>query len=253
MSRRLAPHPPLPRYYGDESARPRWVRGLFDRTAGDYDRMEAILSGGSGAWYRGQALGRAGLAGGMQVLDVASGTGLVAAAALARVGASGGVVAVDPSLGMLAAGQDIGGLARVGAYAERLPFPAARFDFVSMGFALRHVADLGAAFAEFRRVLRPGGRLCVLEITRPRGRIARAALAAYMGGVVPVLARLFGRHADTALLMRYYWDTIDACVPAETVLAALDAAGFARVERHVELGIFSEYRAESPAAAPAQA
>jgi demethylmenaquinone methyltransferase/2-methoxy-6-polyprenyl-1,4-benzoquinol methylase len=153
---------------------------------------------------------------------------------------------VDPSLGMLAAGQGIAGLARVGAYAERLPFAAGCFDFVSMGFALRHVADLGATFAEFRRVLRPGGRICVLEITRPRGRIARAVLAAYMGGVVPVLARLFGRHADTAVLMRYYWDTIDACVPAETVIAALGTAGFARVERHVELGIFSEYRAQSP-------
>jgi demethylmenaquinone methyltransferase/2-methoxy-6-polyprenyl-1,4-benzoquinol methylase len=246
VTRPSAPHPTLPQYYGEDAARPRWVRGLFDRTAGDYDRMEAILSGGSGAWYRGEALARAGLASGMHVLDVASGTGLVAAAALARVGPSGSVVAVDPSLGMLAAGRGIERLARVGAYAERLPFDAARFDFVSMGFALRHVADLDATFGEFRRVLRPGGRVCVLEITRPRGRIARAVLAGYMGGVVPVLARLVGRHADTALLMRYYWDTIDACVPAETVIAALGAAGFARVERHVELGIFSEYRAQSP-------
>jgi demethylmenaquinone methyltransferase/2-methoxy-6-polyprenyl-1,4-benzoquinol methylase len=247
MPDRLAPHPPLPEYYGDEAARPAWVRGVFDRTAADYDRIEALMSGGSGAWYRGEALARAGLAAGMHVLDVASGTGLVAAAACSRVGTEGSVTAVDPSLGMLAQGRHIGGLARVGGMAERLPFADARFDFASMGFALRHVADLAAVFAELARVLRPGGRLCVLEITRPRGRIGTALLKAYMRGVVPVLARFAGRRAETAMLMRYYWDTIEACVPPETVLAALREAGFADVERHVELGIFSEYRARRPA------
>jgi demethylmenaquinone methyltransferase/2-methoxy-6-polyprenyl-1,4-benzoquinol methylase len=248
VSRPVAPHPPLPQYYGEEAARPAWVRGIFDRTAADYDRIEALMSGGSGAWYRGEALARAGLAPGMHVLDVASGTGLVAAAALDRVGSAGSVVAVDPSLGMLAAGRHLEGLARVGGAAERLPFADARFDFASMGFALRHVADIAAVFGEFRRVLRPGGRLCVLEISRPRGRLATAALGAYMRGVVPVLARLFGRQAETATLMRYYWDTIAACVPPETVLEALRAAGFAEVDRRVELGIFSEYRARRPAA-----
>jgi demethylmenaquinone methyltransferase/2-methoxy-6-polyprenyl-1,4-benzoquinol methylase len=116
-----------------------------------------------------------------------------------------------------------------------------------MGFALRHVADLGTVFREFRRVLRPGGRLCVLEISRPRGRIAMLALQAYMRGVVPLVARVVGRRAETATLMRYYWDTIDACVPPASIVAALHEAGFADVDRRVELGIFSEYRARRPA------
>jgi demethylmenaquinone methyltransferase/2-methoxy-6-polyprenyl-1,4-benzoquinol methylase len=241
--RPVAPHPALREYYGDDAARPGWVRGVFDRTAPDYDRIESLMSGGSGAWYRGEALARAGLAVGMHVLDVASGTGLVAAAARSRVGPAGSVVAVDPSLGMLREGRHIDGLLRAGGMAERLPFADERFDFASMGFALRHVADLGAVFAELHRVLRPGGRLCVLEITRPRGRFGRAVLKAYMRGIVPLAARLVGRSAETPMLMRYYWDTIEACVPPETVLAALRDAGFADVERHVELGIFSEYRA----------
>jgi demethylmenaquinone methyltransferase/2-methoxy-6-polyprenyl-1,4-benzoquinol methylase len=244
----LPPHAPLPSYYGDADSREHWVRGIFDRTAVDYDRVEALMSGGSGAWYRGEALARAGLAPGMRVLDVASGTGLVAGAAKARVGDAGEVIAVDPSLGMLAAGTRYAGIARVGGQAERLPFADSGFDFVSMGFALRHVADLAAVFGEFRRVLRPGGTLCVLEISRPRSRVAMAALRAYMRGVVPLVARFAGRRAETATLMRYYWDTIDACVPPESIVDALAAAGFAAVERHVELGIFSEYRAQRPAA-----
>jgi demethylmenaquinone methyltransferase/2-methoxy-6-polyprenyl-1,4-benzoquinol methylase len=244
----LPPHAPLPRYYGDADSREHWVRGIFDRTAVDYDRVEALMSGGSGAWYRGEALARAGLAPGMRVLDVASGTGLVAGAAKARVGDAGEVIAVDPSLGMLAAGTRYAGIARVGGQAERLPFADGGFDFVSMGFALRHVADLAAVFGEFRRVLRPGGALCVLEISRPRSRVAMAALRAYMRGVVPLVARFAGRRAETATLMRYYWDTIDACVPPESIVDALAAAGFERVERHVELGIFSEYRARRPEA-----
>ncbi len=81
VPRPVAPHPPLPEYYGAEAARPAWVRGVFDRTAADYDRIESFMSAGSGAWYRGEALARAGLGAGMDVLDVASGTGLVAAAA----------------------------------------------------------------------------------------------------------------------------------------------------------------------------
>jgi demethylmenaquinone methyltransferase/2-methoxy-6-polyprenyl-1,4-benzoquinol methylase len=243
----LPPHAPLHDYYGAPGARETWVRGLFDRTAVDYDRVETLMSGGSGAWYRGEALARAGLAAGMRVLDVASGTGLVAAAAKAQVGDAGEVIAVDPSLGMLAAGTRYERIARVGGMAERLPFTDAGFDFVSMGFALRHVADLGTVFREFRRVLRPGGRLCVLEISRPRGRIAMLALQAYMRGVVPLVARVVGRRAETATLMRYYWDTIDACVPPASIVAALHEAGFADVDRRVELGIFSEYRARRPA------
>jgi len=115
-----------------------------------------------------------------------------------------------------------------------------------MGFALRHVADLDAAFAEFFRVLRPGGRVCLLEITRPQKRLDALAIKFYLRRVVPWLARMFGRSRDMPALMRYYWDTIEACVPPQVVLARLTQAGFTAVERYVEARIFSEYRARKP-------
>jgi demethylmenaquinone methyltransferase/2-methoxy-6-polyprenyl-1,4-benzoquinol methylase len=127
--------------------------------------------------------------------------------------------------------------------AEALPRPDASCDFLSLGYALRHISDLTAAFAEFHRVLRPGGRLLILEISRPQGRFAHAAVRAYMRTVVPLVARLVARRGDTAELWRYYWDTIEACIPPEQVQEALRAAGFRDVRRHVELGIFSEYTA----------
>jgi demethylmenaquinone methyltransferase / 2-methoxy-6-polyprenyl-1,4-benzoquinol methylase len=238
-----APHPPLPEYYRGEEERRTFVRRIFDATAGDYDRIERLMAFGSGPWYRRQALLRAGLAPGMRVLDVAVGTGLVAREAVAVLGGQGLVVGLDPSIGML---RSTGGgldIATVQGVAESLPFEDGRFDFVSMGFALRHMSDLTVVFSELHRVLVPGGTACILEITRPRGRVAHALVKTYMRGVVPVLAKVFARQAETARLMRYYWDTIEACVPPERVLATLQAAGFGSAGRHVELGIFSEYTA----------
>jgi demethylmenaquinone methyltransferase/2-methoxy-6-polyprenyl-1,4-benzoquinol methylase len=130
--------------------------------------------------------------------------------------------------------------------AEILPLPDGSADFLSMGYALRHIGDLTAAYAEFFRVLRPGGLLCVLEITLPKGSVARAMLKGYMRGVVPWLSRRLARHGDMPELMRYYWDTIEACVPPATVMQGITDAGFADVSCHVELGIFSAYRARKP-------
>ena len=93
------------------------------------------------------------------------------------------------------------------------------------------------------RVLRPSGRLLILELTPPRSGFGRAALRLHMDRVVPLLARLRSRSRDAERLMHYYWDTIAACVPPESILAALRQSGFADVQRHVELAIFSEYSA----------
>lgn len=243
----LAPHPPLDGYYGNEAERARWVRRIFDRTAFDYDRVERLMALGSGGWYRRRALARAGLAPGMDVLDVGTGTGLTALAAIAIVGDARRVIGVDPSPGMLAASKVPPQSPRLVGAAERLPAADACVDFVSMGFALRHVSDIDAVFAEYFRVLRPGGRLCLLEITRPDGRLHFWLLRVYLRGVVPWLARLAGRSREMPELMRYYWDTIEACVPAATVLARLRQAGFVDVDRYVEGGMFSEYRARKPA------
>lgn len=238
------PHRPLLDYYQSPPNRAPWVRQLFDGTAPDYDRVTRLMDFGTGPGYRRAALLRAGLGAGMRVVDVGTGTGLVAREAAHIVGDAALVTGVDPSVGMMQeARTNVPGMVLIEGGAERIPLPDQQADFLSMGYALRHVGGLPAAFAEFRRVLKPGGRLCILEITQPAGRLSRLLLRAYMRGIVPVLSRLVARHPDTPKLMRYYYDTIEACVPPDVVLGALRQAGFSRVERHVEGGLLSEYRA----------
>lgn len=241
-----APHPPLTGYYGDAENRQGWVQRMFDDTAADYDRTERMIGFGSGSWYRRQALLRAGLQPGMQALDVGIGTGLVACRAAEIVGNPALVTGLDPSPGMLGNAKLPAGVKLVEGYAEEIPFPDASFDFVSMGYALRHISDLSVAFREFSRVLKPGGRLCILEITRPDSKLLGALLKAYMRGVVPALSKLTSKKADTPLMWSYYWDTIAACAPAAQVMHTLGDSGFRDVDRHLELKIFSEYRARKP-------
>jgi demethylmenaquinone methyltransferase/2-methoxy-6-polyprenyl-1,4-benzoquinol methylase len=241
----VRPHAPLPAYYGGDDEHRAFLRRIFDETAADYDRIERVLAFGSGSRYRRAALSRAGLESGAQVLDVGIGTGLVAREALALIGGQGRLVGVDPSPGMMKE-ISLPGIELICGRAEALPSDTASSDFVSMGYALRHIDDVGAAFAEFFRVLRPGGRLLVLEISKPAGRVSTALLKAYMRAVVPTIARVVARRRDTAELWRYYWDTIETCIAPEQVLSALRAVGFESVKRHVELGIFSEYTALKP-------
>jgi demethylmenaquinone methyltransferase/2-methoxy-6-polyprenyl-1,4-benzoquinol methylase len=176
----------------------------------------------------------------MRVLDVAAGTGLVSREAMRVVGEGGSVTGIDPSAGMIARAAG-SGIAIVRGRAETLPFAAGSFDFLALGFALRHVADLGTVLKEFHRVLAPGGRLLLLEITQPEGKMAAALFRMYLRGIAPWVARLIGRSLEAPMLYRYYWDTIAACVPPERVLATLAAAGFSGVRRRLGLGIFSEY------------
>ena len=236
-----APHAALSDYYEGEQGRKTFVRQAFDETAGDYDRIERMMAFGSGPWYRRRALARSGLTAGMDVLDVAFGTGLVAREAVRIVGDPHKVVGVDASIGMLRSPSRPPDIAAVQGMAEQLPFVSDRFDFLSMGFALRHMSDLSIVFAEFYRVLKRGGTVCVLEITRPKGRAASSVLKAYMRGVIPFLSRFAGSHRKTEQLFKYYWDTIEACVSPERVVGALRHAGFDDVKRFVEVGIFSEY------------
>ena len=234
-------HRPLKDYYAHEADRHGWVRRIFDQTAGDYDRVERVMALGSGSWYRRRALTLAGLQPGMRVLDVGVGTGLTARQAARLVGPSGQVTGVDPSAGMMARAIVPTGVQLLLGSAEAIPLPADTVDFLSMGYALRHVSDLSLAFREFMRVLVPGGRICILEITAPAGRVGRTLLKAYMRGVVPLLARGIARHRDVPKLMRYYWDTIEACASPSAIMAAIQDAGFVDVHRIVSLGVFSEY------------
>ncbi|HEY4214556.1 MAG TPA: class I SAM-dependent methyltransferase [Steroidobacteraceae bacterium] len=244
-----APHPPLREYYAREEDRRAWVLGLFNRTAIDYDRVERVMAFGTGSWYRRGALRRAGLRSGMTVFDIGVGTGLVAREAATLCGDPTRVTGVDPSSGMVENAKVPKGVRLLAGSAEAIPAADASADFLSMGYALRHISDLSVAFREFYRVLRPGARLCLLEITRPEGARAQSMLKAYMRVMVPLAARLVARHRDTPELMRYYWDTIEACAAPAAILQALRDCGFAQVERYVELGVFSEYRAVKPAAA----
>lgn len=240
------PHPPLKAYYADPAERSTWLARLFDRTAVDYDRVERVVGLGSGSWYRRRALERCGLTPGMQVVDVGVGTGLTAREAAGLAGASGHVTGVDPSAGMLRNAALPATVDLLLGTAEAIPLAADTMDFLSMGYALRHVSDLATAFGEFHRVLKPGGRVCLLEITSPRRRWARVLLKIYLHDFVPFMARYVARSRDMPELMRYYWDTIEACAPPATILNMLHGAGFIDVQRVTSLGIFSEYSARKP-------
>lgn len=238
-----SPIPAMPAYFNSDAEKSRFLSSMFDSAASDYDRMEWILGLGSGSWYRQQALRRAGLSRNQSVIDVGVGTGLVAREAVCIVKDPSLVIGVDPSPGMLNSAKVPAGVRLIEGRAEAIPFPDQSFDFLSMGYALRHISSLSVAFQEFHRVLKSGARICILEITAPQSRFARALLKAYMRTVVVSVGLLFNRSSDTARLWRYYWDSIEACVPAEAVIATLQHCGFENVRRQVRLGIFSEFQA----------
>ncbi len=233
--------PRLRPYFQNEEQRREMTQTLFNEAAAGYDSAESLTGLGSGAWYRREVLKRNGLGAGMTLLDVAAGTGLVTVPGLEIVGPSGRVIAVDPSPGMLAELRKKVAVEVIEAFAEDIPLPDATADFLSMGYALRHVGNLDKALSEYLRVLKPGGKVCLMEISRPRGRLLRGLLWLHISVLVPLLARLTGRHADIKKLWAYYGDTIEAALDPETILQALRRAGFAEVSCSVSLGIFREY------------
>jgi demethylmenaquinone methyltransferase / 2-methoxy-6-polyprenyl-1,4-benzoquinol methylase len=245
----LPPHTPLESYYGREDERARFVTDLFDGGARHYNRLGVFMAFGSGSWYRRWALKRAGLRPHMRVLDVATGTGLVARAAVKVVGDPRAVVGLDASEGMLREARKslTGPLVR--GQGERVPFASGAFDFVTIGFALRHFADLDVAFREFQRVLKPGGRLLVLEILSGSSPFRRRMLRTYLMHVLPALMTLTTRSPHPRVLSRYYWDTIDACVPPAVIMDSLRRSGFARVDQRVFGGFACEYLAVTPSSA----
>lgn len=236
----IAPHPPLREFYGETANRERFVKQLFDEGAPWYEWATTFLSLGSGARYRREVLARS-LKPGDRVLDIATGTGAVARAAAAVTGNPQSVFGLDPSIGMLLAGREKARLSNVQGTSAQLPYRDASFDAITIGYALRHFADLEGAFRECRRVLRPGGRLVILEITAPVSRTARLFLGAYMGALVPAAAALVTRRRRVATMMRYYWVTTRDCVRPEVILSAMTRAGLRDAKRTVDLGIFSEY------------
>ena len=241
LTTKVAPHPTLSRFYGEESRRAGYLRDLFDKTAVHYDWVNQILSFGTGQRYRHEALARHGVTAGMKVLDVATGTGGVARAAAKLVGAEGKVLGLDASLGMLVESKRRLNASAVQAFAEAMPLASDSFDFVSMGYAMRHLPDLVGGFREYFRVLKPGGRVLILEITPPRNRAGFWFLKAYMSRLAPLIVRIGTRSERAKEMMDYYWETTAGCVAPETIIEALQAAGFDEVKRVSMHGMLSEY------------
>lgn len=241
----LPPHPKLDGYYATDADRAAFLNDMFDKGAPYYEWVCRMMSLGTGEQYRKRALRAAGLTKGMRVLDVATGTGIVLRSAAALAGSSSVAVGLDPSRGMLSECRKRCRGPLVRGRAEQLPFVSGRFDLVSMGYGLRHVADLHALFAEFRRVLRPGGRVLLLEITQPTSSLGKTLNKALLGSLIPGLARLWGG-PPAAGMMDYFWDTVEHCVSPAVILGALGDAGFERPTRDVTGGVLSEYTATQP-------
>ncbi len=235
------PHPPLQEYYSEEAQRRKFVSELFDKTAHHYDWVIRAMSFGSGNWYRNQALLRAGLKPEMAVLDIATGTGPVAQSISRIVSGNGSVVGLDRSINMLHETAKHMHLPLVQADAGVLPFPDQSFDFITMGYALRHVDDLHGLFSEYFRVLRPGGKILLMELTSPDSRLGFILTKFYMRRIVPLIARLGTGSKDAKTLMTYFWDTIEHCVRPDGIIEQMKLAGLEDVRRHKVLGIFSEY------------
>jgi demethylmenaquinone methyltransferase/2-methoxy-6-polyprenyl-1,4-benzoquinol methylase len=239
----IPPHPILRDYYADETERQARILQLFNASAQYYDRINQLMSFGTGYRYRRQALLRAGLTDSMSLLDVGCGTGVLAGYASHIVGPLGRVVALDPSSGMLYEALQSRVHCVVQGIGEYLPFADNSFDMLSMGYALRHVTDLHMTFSEYKRVLKPGGVVLLLEITPPQSRLLYLLLKLYLKFIVPAMTMLYTHNRDTQVLLSYNWDTIEWCVPPGTIMEVLRCVGFEQVHRHVMYGIFSEYTA----------
>jgi len=213
----------------DEKARK--VAGVFDSVASRYDLMNDLMSGGLHRLWKRFAVEASGVRAGDSVLDVAAGTADLARLYADRVGATGEVVVTDINAAMLRSGRDrlldAGRiLPAVQCDAERLPFADGRFDCVSIAFGLRNVTRKEAALAEMRRVLKPGGRLIVLEFSKVWAPL-KPAYDAYSFGVLPQLGRLV---AGDAGAYRYLAESIRMHPDQAALKAMMEQAGLERVE-----------------------
>ena len=214
-----------------ESEKAKRVGDVFRSVAPSYDVMNDLMSLGLHRLWKRFAIELAGVRPGAKVLDVASGSGDLAAAFAERAGPEGEVWMTDINAAMLAVGRDR--LVDRGHFlptalcdAEKLPFPDARFDCVTVAFGLRNMTHKDRALAEMARVTKPGGRVLVLEFSRPVKPLQRA-YDAYSFRVLPLLGRYVAR--DEAAY-RYLAESIRMHPDQETLKGMMEAAGLARVE-----------------------
>jgi demethylmenaquinone methyltransferase/2-methoxy-6-polyprenyl-1,4-benzoquinol methylase len=206
------------------------VRGVFDSVAANYDLMNDLMSGGLHRLWKRFALAQTGLRPGQRALDVACGTGDLGAGLARQVGKDGLAVLSDINREMLALGRDrlidrglVAQVEFVLANAECLPFPDRSFDCVTIGFGLRNVTDKAAALVSMRRVLRPGGRLLVLEFSTPTIEALRPAYDAYSFNVLPRLGAII---AGDSASYRYLAESIRMHPDQATLAQMMRTAGF---------------------------
>jgi demethylmenaquinone methyltransferase/2-methoxy-6-polyprenyl-1,4-benzoquinol methylase len=186
-------------------ADPERIREMFDRVAGVYDAMNLVISGFQEPRWRHRLVHETRLRPGMRALDVACGTGAVAADLGRAVEPGGQVLGVDVSEGMIdrARGRFAArpGLTFVVGDALALPVEDDAFDAATIAFGMRNLADYRRGFAEMARAVRPGGRVACLEIARPRGRLGRL-IARWFDHIVPLIGRIVGQGSAYAYLVR---------------------------------------------------
>ena len=217
----------------DEAEKARRVRGVFDSVASKYDVMNDLMSGGLHRAWKAYTVLVANLREGDKALDIAGGTGDLALAFAGKVGKSGQVVHTDINHAMLSTGRnrllDAGVLLpTVVCDAERLPFADGYFDLVSVAFGLRNMTHKDLALAEMCRVLRPGGKLLVLEFSKIAPPLEKA-YDWYSFKVLPVLGKLV---AGDDASYRYLAESIGMHPGQDELKAMMHAAGFGHVDYH---------------------
>jgi demethylmenaquinone methyltransferase/2-methoxy-6-polyprenyl-1,4-benzoquinol methylase len=217
----------------DEAQKADRVKDVFDSVASRYDIMNDLMSMGLHRAWKAYTVAVANLRAGDQVLDIAGGTGDLASAFAKQVGARGTVVHTDINAAMLRQGRDRlidEGLALPTAIcdAEALPFATASFDLVSVAFGLRNMTHKERALGEMARVLKPGGRLLVLEFSKV-AKPLQSAYDWYSFNVLPRIGKLVAGDADS---YRYLAESIRMHPDQETLKAMMKSAGFGHVDVH---------------------
>jgi len=214
------------------------VRGMFDRIAGGYDLVNTVMTAGLHHAWRERAADRAELRPGDAALDLCCGTGDLALELRERVGAGGRVVGADFSERMLELAQNKAadrGLADVTfewADALELPYSDASFDAVTVGFGVRNLADVGAGIREMTRILKPGGRCVILEITQPQKPPLSTFFKVWFNRIVPVI----GRVAGDSDAYSYLPESVRSFPPPAKLAALMDEAGLTGIRYTVLAG-----------------
>lgn len=212
------------------------VAGVFDSVASRYDVMNDLMSAGIHRIWKRFTIELSGVRRGQRVLDIAGGTGDLAAKFSPLVGKEGEVVLADINASMLRVGRDRlidqgvpGTLYFVQADAQYLPFPDDHFDCITIAFGLRNVTDKALALRSMLRILKPGGRLLVLEFSKPVNPLLSKAYDAYSFGVIPLMGRLITGDRDS---YQYLAESIRMHPNQETLQGMLEDAGFSRCDYH---------------------